>query len=195
MSACCVCCVCCGCWLALCTVRNHVIDAAAPLSSDDLLTTGEAAKIAGVSRQHIVDLCDRGLLPFTYAGTKHRRIRRRDLEELRAGSDRLSRDQQRSLWLAYGTAGRIVADPDVARALATQELDRMDDIARGQARAWLDEWRRLLAGPLPPVLDALTDRSLRGRELRQNNPFAGVLSQDEREQILDAWRRQHPAAS
>lgn len=176
-------------------MRTPVIDAAAPLSSDELLTTGEAAKILGVSRQHIVDLCDRGLLPFSYAGTKHRRIRRGDLEELRAGSDRLSRDQQRSLWLAYATAGRIVADPDAARTAALRELDRMDDIARGQARAWLGEWRRLLAGPLPLLLDALTDRSLRGRELRQNNPFAGLLSQDEREQILDAWRRQHTATS
>lgn len=176
------------------TMRTPVIDAAAPLISDELLTTGEAAKILGVSRQHIVDLCDRGLLPFTYAGTKHRRIRRGDLEEFRAGSDRLSRDQQRSLWLAYATAGRIVADPDAARAIALHELDRMDDIARGQARAWLVEWRRLLAGPLPLLLDALTDRSLRGRELRQNSPFAGLLSQGEREQVLEAWRRQHAAS-
>lgn len=176
-------------------MRTSLIDAAAPLSSDALLTTGEAAKILGVSRQHIVDLCDRGLLPFTYAGTTHRRIRRGDIEDLRSGSDRLSRDQQRSLWLAYGTAGRIVADPDVARAVAVDELEKMDGVARGQARAWLDEWRRLLDGPLPLLLDALTDRSLRGRELRQNNPFAGLLSQDERGQILEAWRRQHTSAS
>lgn len=172
------------------TMRTPVIDAAAPLSSDELLTTGEAAKILGGSRQHIVDLCDRGLLPFTYAGTKHRRIRRGDLEDFRSGSDRLSRDQQRSLWLAYGTAGRIVANPDAARSVALREIDKMDAVARGQARAWLDEWRRLLAGPLPLLLDALTDRSLRGRELRQNNPFTGLLSNDERSRTLDAWRTQ-----
>lgn len=175
-------------------MRTPIVDAAAPLSSDELLTTGEAAKILGVSRQHIVDLCDRGLLPFTYAGTKHRRIRRSDLEAFRSGSDRLSRDQQRSLWLAYGVAGRIVADPDATRTAALEELDRMDRIARGHARNWLEEWRRLLAGPIPRLLEALTDRSLRGRELRQNSPFAQVLSRDDREQILEAWRRQRGAA-
>ncbi|MFC9443300.1 helix-turn-helix domain-containing protein, partial [Brevibacterium sp. NPDC056947] len=45
------------------------------------MSTGEVAKILGVSRQHIVDLCERGDLPFTKVGT-HRRIRRADLNGL-----------------------------------------------------------------------------------------------------------------
>jgi excisionase family DNA binding protein len=29
----------------------------------ELLTTGQAAKLLGCSRQHVVDLCERGRLP------------------------------------------------------------------------------------------------------------------------------------
>lgn len=49
---------------------------------DDWLSTGDVAEILGVSRQHVVDLCDRGDLPCTRFGS-HRRIRRSDLTESR----------------------------------------------------------------------------------------------------------------
>ncbi|MDN5771951.1 MAG: helix-turn-helix domain-containing protein, partial [Microlunatus sp.] len=42
------------------------------------LTTGQVAQILDVSRQHVVDLCDRGDLPSTRGGS-HRRIRRAHL--------------------------------------------------------------------------------------------------------------------
>lgn len=60
--------------------------------------------------------------------------------------------------------------------------------ARGQAKKWLDEWERLLNGPVDRILAALTDRSLRGRELRQNSPFAGALTEEQRRVALDEWR-------
>ena len=57
--------------------------------SDELLTTGEAAKILNSSRQHVVDLCDRGDLSFTTTG-RHRRVRRADVETLRTRTQRLT---------------------------------------------------------------------------------------------------------
>jgi hypothetical protein len=48
------------------------------------------------------------------------------------------------------------------------------------------EWERLLEGPLTELLTALTSPSPRSRELRQNNPFAGVLSEEERRRVLGA---------
>ncbi|WP_147287746.1 helix-turn-helix domain-containing protein, partial [Kytococcus sedentarius] len=39
-----------------------------------LLKTGRVAEILGVSRQHVVDLCDRGDLPSIRIGA-HRRVR------------------------------------------------------------------------------------------------------------------------
>ncbi|WCE40601.1 helix-turn-helix domain-containing protein [Brevibacterium sp. BDJS002] len=41
--------------------------------NDYWLTTGETAKRLGVSRQHVVDLCNRNELSFVKVGT-HRRI-------------------------------------------------------------------------------------------------------------------------
>lgn len=155
---------------------------------DELLTTGEAAKLLNSSRQHVVDLCDRGDLPFTTVG-QHRRVRRADVEAIRTRTERLTRDQRRSLWLAYATAGQIVRDPDPARETGRANLVKMRSSARGQARRWLDDWGQLLDGPIDGLLDALTSRSPRGRELRQNSPFAGLLTPAEREQVLAAWRR------
>lgn len=144
--------------------------------------------LLGSSRQHVVDLCERGELAFSTTG-RHRRVRRRDVEEIQARTERLTGDQERSLWLAYALAGRIVEDPEAAVAKARANLARMRGIARGKAQRWLDEWEHLLGGPIDQLLDALTSRSPRGRELRQNNPFAGVLTDDERGRVLAAWRQ------
>ena len=169
-------------------MRQHVAEARIEEALDDeLLTTGEAAQILNSSRQHIVDLCNRGDLPFVTVGT-HRRIRRSDVEALAERTLRLTRDQRRSLWLAYAVAGRIVADPETARATAMRNLNEMRATARGRAKSWLDEWERLLEGSVPALLAAMTSRSQYGRDLRQNSPFAGILNDDERAEVLEAWK-------
>jgi excisionase family DNA binding protein len=85
-------------------MRLEAVDSVIGSGGDELLTTGEAAKILNTSRQHVVDLCDRGELPFVTTGS-HRRILRADVEALRTRTQRLTRDQERSLWLGYATAG------------------------------------------------------------------------------------------
>jgi hypothetical protein len=52
---------------------------------------------------------------------------------------------------------------------------------------WLDEWERLLHGSLIQLLTQLTSPSPKGRELRQNSPFAGVVDEQTRSQVLEAW--------
>ena len=73
---------------------------------EEFLTTGEAAVLLGSSRQHVVDLCERGLLPCSRAGT-HRRVRRVDVEAMLRPD--LTRDQLKALWLHRAVAGRLVA--------------------------------------------------------------------------------------
>lgn len=153
----------------------------------DLLTTGQAAAVLSSSRQHIVDLCDRGDLPFTTTGV-HRRVRRSDLEALRTRTDRLTRDQERSLWLAYAVAGAIVLDPVTTIGDARQNLQRLQEQhTRGQLARWLGEWQVLLDGPIEELLATLTSRTPRARELRQNNPFAGVIPDEQRAAVLQAF--------
>lgn len=168
-------------------MRSAVFDAANMIDPDQQLSTGEAAKLLNCSRQHVVDLCEAGLLSYTTVGT-HRRVRRGDIEAVRNRTERLTPDQQRSLWLAYAVAGRIVIEPEHAIEVADTNLATMRQIARGSAAKWLDEWTKLLDGPIDVLLGAYTSRNLRGRELRQSSPFAGLLSDDERSAVLSEWR-------
>lgn len=168
-------------------MRAGSVDTVVGSTGEELLTTGEAAKILSTSRQHVVDLCNRGDLPFVTAGS-HRRIRRADVEALRTRTQRLTRDQRRSLWLGYATAGKLVAEPSPVVEKARHNLAKLRVThARGASARWLDEWERLLDGPIDRVLYVLTSRTPRARELRQNSPFAGVFTQQERLRILDAF--------
>ena len=165
-------------------MRAALADSVALGANDELITTGEAARLLGTSRQHVVDLCTAGDLPFTTVG-KHRRLRRRDIDLLKDADLRLTRDQVRSLLLSYAVAGRLAIDPEAGLALARLNLEKMRGASpRGAAKVWLDEWAQLLDGPLLVLLTALTSRSPRSRELRQNSPFAGVLSDEERLSVL-----------
>lgn len=62
---------------------------------------------------------------------------------------------------------------------------------------WLAEWQEVLASGADAVFAALTSPSLHAAELRQNSPFAGVLSEQERTAALEAfgnhWRQVHAA--
>jgi hypothetical protein len=101
------------------------------------------------------------------------------------GEDRLTREQVRSLLRAHLVAGHVVADPDGTRALARENLRRTRAVDP-RAAVWLDQldqWAALLDGPLLDLLTALTSPSPRSRELRQNMPFAGVLSEEERQRV------------
>jgi excisionase family DNA binding protein len=153
------------------------------LDGDALLTTGEVARLLGASRQHIVDLCDRGQLAYEMVGA-HRRIRLRDATGAVQDRTRMSRDQRRSLWLAHAVAGELVTRPDDVIRRARENLLLVQ--VKGASR-WNDEWRRLLEGPVEQILVALTSTSLRSRELRQNSPFAGVLSEERRQDVLGAF--------
>jgi len=60
---------------------------------------------------------------------------------------------------------------------------------------WLDEWERLIRGPAHRLLTELTAPSPKGRELRQNMPFAGVVDDEERRKVLEAWSKLERARS
>jgi excisionase family DNA binding protein len=156
--------------------------------STDLVTTGQAAAILGSSRQHVVDLCASGRLPFQVVGT-HRRIRRSDVVRLMGGVEVLTRDQQRSLWLHRVVAGKVALDPVRTVSLARRNLSHLrSQHPVGAVTADFDEWETLLAGPVDVLLTMLVSPVRRAVELRQNSPFAGVLTERERAKALAAFR-------
>jgi excisionase family DNA binding protein len=158
----------------------------------DLVTTGQAAALLGCSRQHVVDLCDRGVLPSLTVGT-HRRVRRSDVERLGRGGmgEHVPRPEQvRSLWLHRAVAGRLARDPERVLARAARNLDRLERVhSSGMSARYLARWRELIADGPEAVMRTLVADTAEADELRQNSPFAGVLPAGERLAILRAARR------
>jgi hypothetical protein len=140
-------------------------------------------------------MCDDGRVACIKVGA-HRRVRRGDVERLLRPE--LTRDQLKALWLHRAVAGKVVADPAVVLAKAAVNLDRLQRIhPEGMATVWLERWRSTLRAGVEAVLEVLTSRSEYAVELRQNSPFAGVLSEAERQAVLaafgDYWRSERAA--
>ncbi len=166
-----------------------------PVDSDDLIRTGEAAVLLGCSRQHVVDLCDSGRLPVVRGGGSHRYVRRSDV--LALPSRPLTREQEQSRWLHAAIASRLVAQPGLVLERARANVDRFSAVHAGTMAAhWLGLWRDTLAAGPDQVLTVLVAETPQAAEMRQNSPFAGILSADERRAVLDSfrrhWREGHP---
>lgn len=157
----------------------------------DLLTTGQAAALLACSRQHVVDLCQRGDLASKTVGT-HRRVARADVEALANANPRPARrpEQTRSLWLHRAVAGRLARDPEGVLRRASRNLGRLERIhPTGMSARRLARWRRLLEQGPEAAMRILVAESVEADELRQSSPFAGVLPEAERLAILRAHRR------
>jgi excisionase family DNA binding protein len=158
----------------------------------DLLTTGQAAVLLGCSRQHVVDLCERGALPCATVGM-HRRLARVDVERFARGDEPappLTRDQVRSLWLHRAVAGRLAADPDAVLGRARATIDRwLAARPPGGATNALERWREVADDGPEAVMEMLVSPSPAARELRQSSPFTRVLSEAERQSIIRSFHR------
>jgi excisionase family DNA binding protein len=155
----------------------------------DLISTGEAARLLGCSRQHVVDLCNEGKLLAVHKGGSHRYVHRSDVLALTHRSP--TRNQEQSRWLHLAIAGHLVKEPDLVLARARENLDRFSKIHEGtMAECWLDLWRKTIDSGPDRVLNALASDTPEARELRQNSPFTGILSPDERETVLNSFREQ-----
>jgi hypothetical protein len=81
------------------------------------------------------------------------------------------------------------------RALAPRLRRPMVDAAERKLKRWYDEgkvdpryvraWEEVFALPMAGLREAITGDDQRGRDLRQNSPFAGLLSEPERRRILE----------
>jgi hypothetical protein len=84
------------------------------------------------------------------------------------------------------------------RAVAARLRKPMVDEARHVVYRWreqgridpryADRWEALLTRPMPEIRRALVEDSQEADDLRQNSPFAGMVSEPERRRILDEVR-------
>jgi hypothetical protein len=93
--------------------------------------------------------------------------------------------------LAYhrAVAERLRAEPAAVLGQARRNLDRWtegDSFAPGEQSS-LEEWRRILdEASVDRLIEVIADTSDEGQRLRSSSPFVGVLSPEERLEILAA---------
>jgi transcriptional regulator with XRE-family HTH domain len=111
------------------------------------------------------------------------------------GARRRARREARSRALAAAVATLVDQDFETARELALDNVTRMESVTgSNRSRRYLAEWRRLLDDGPGAVRRALLDRSEHGHDMRQMTPFAGLMTDRERDlvlgavdELLDAW--------
>ncbi len=87
-------------------------------------------------------------------------------------------------------AGKLAQDPDRVLARARRNLERFQAIHAGATVVrWLDEWQGIIAQGPEAVMRTLTSEAPHAADLRQNSPFAGVLSESERRDVLESFTR------
>lgn len=86
--------------------------------------------------------------------------------------------------LAYHRAVAKRLTPSMVDA-ARRRLDRWRADGRVHPR-WADEWEHVLTQPLDRIAKVIGEDSQHAADLRQSSPFAGTLSDHERQQILRA---------
>jgi excisionase family DNA binding protein len=159
-----------------------------------MLKTGEVARLLGVSRQHVANLCDRGEVEHVRVGA-HRRVPRREVDRLLG--NRLTREEEKSLRLHQALLTQMLAEPNAVIAKARDNLNRWTSMHRpdGMTVRYFEQWRRVLDAGLDAIVDVVNSPSQEARELRQNSPFAGILPDETRLRVLrafkDHWNREH----
>ncbi|MBB5831915.1 hypothetical protein [Brachybacterium aquaticum] len=117
------------------------------------------------------------------------------------GNEQLTRERQKSLWLHRAVLERLRSDPESILGRARANLEAWHGVHRpgGMAERYLAQWREIIDGSIDGVVDVLVGTDPRSCELRKTTPFAGVLTDEERRQVLAAfrehWRQEHPGQS
>jgi hypothetical protein len=100
------------------------------------------------------------------------------------------RIEERSLAMHRIIARKIVADPELLRR-ALGNIERWLP-GSGRSRPYLEAWREILARPLDEIARVIVEEGERMTAMRQNSPFAGVLTPKERWAIYREFKESAP---
>lgn len=84
-------------------------------------------------------------------------------------------------------ARKIERDPKLLQ-IARRNIQRWSTQRGADTPTWLNEWREILDQPWRSVAALITEPSENAARLRRSSPFAGVLTQQERRRIYEAFR-------
>ena len=95
--------------------------------------------------------------------------------------------EARSLAMHAVIARKIERDPKLL-LIARGNIERWRTQRGEQSPAWLSEWHEILDRPWENVAALITELSENSARLRQSSPFAGILTNQERWRIHEAFR-------
>jgi len=95
--------------------------------------------------------------------------------------------EARSLAMHAVIARKIDRDPKLLQ-IARRNVERWSLRRNDERPAWLDECSELLKQPWERIAALITEPSESGARLRQSSPFAGILTNQERWRIYEAFR-------
>jgi hypothetical protein len=91
------------------------------------------------------------------------------------------REERVTLELHRALAEKLKADPVGVLAVTPNNIERLRTrLTSPIGQKWVDRWVTLIASPVDLLIAGMLADTPEGRELRQNSPFAGALTQDER---------------
>jgi len=142
----------------------------------DLHEAVEQERASG--RRHLLEAT------LSYGRERASRLRVRDL--LPSGIDTTGHGRAELLSLAYHRAlARRLRQPMIDDALHT--LWKWRDQGKVDSH-YADRWEEVLRQPVAEVKRIISEDATSARDLRQNSPFAGMLSEAERRKILEEVR-------
>jgi hypothetical protein len=93
----------------------------------------------------------------------------------------------RSLAMHCLIARKISGAPDLL-VKARQNLERWTKKSGSPTPTYLLEWKEILDRPWPQIAELITSMSEDATRLRSSSPFAGVLTEEERDRVYAAFR-------
>ena len=93
------------------------------------------------------------------------------------------KNNERSVWLHRAVLLKLLQDRESVVSKAIENLKAMRPIHPNSA-PYFDQWETLLHGSLVPLVGAMTSLEEEFVALRQCSPFSGILSTEERDEVL-----------
>jgi hypothetical protein len=91
------------------------------------------------------------------------------------------REERVSMELHLTLSQKLRSDPEVVIAVTPKNLENLRSrLTSPIGQGWVSRWVELLEGPVEALISGMLAETSEGRELRQNSPFAGALTQSER---------------
>ena len=100
------------------------------------------------------------------------------------------REERVTMELHRALADKLKKDPKSSLEVVPANIARLRNrLSSPLGQEWVDRWVELVDSPIDVLIAGMLADTPEGRELRQNSPFAGALTQDERLAAIERANR------